>query len=78
MVTNIIKQGFYHLKYLISKADFILKTIMFVNKIENAIAIAAHFCYLLPPKNQNQINILIKTFYSNLETHTQLEFIEDF
>lgn len=78
MLTNIIKPGFHDLKYLISKTSLISKTMVFVNKIDNRMAIAAYFYYLLLLKNQDQADILVKTFYSNLKTYIWLEFIEDF
>lgn len=56
----------------------ILKTKIFLNKIDNIIIIATYFCYLLLPKNQNKENILLKFFYSNLKTYTWLKFIENF
>lgn len=78
MVTNITKPGFRDLEYLIPKAGLIPKSMVFADKIDNAMAIAAYLRCLLPPKDQDQADVLVRTFYSNLETHTRSEFMEDF
>lgn len=78
MVTNITNSGFHDLRFLIPKAGLIPKTILFVDKMDNIIAIATYFRNLLPPEDSNQEEVLIRTYYSNLETKTQTDFIEDF
>lgn len=55
-----------------------MKIIVFVKKIDNAIKIAIYLNLLLLPKNWKKENILIRTFYSNLQISTCLNFIEDF
>lgn len=78
MITNITKPGFYDLKYLVFKASLIPKTMVFIDKIKNIITIAIYLCYLLLLKNQDQADILIRTFHSNLKTYIQSKFIEYF
>lgn len=78
MVAPIIKPGFSELDFLILKTGLIPKTIVFVDKIDNAMKIAAYLCLLLPPENREQENVLIRTFYSNFEVSTCLDFIENF
>ena len=78
MVTNIAKPGFHDLRFLVPEASLIPKTMLFVDKIDNAIAIAAYLCNLLPPEDRNQGEVLIRTSYSNLETKTRTDFMEDF
>lgn len=47
MVAPIIKPGFYKWDFLILKTSLILKTMVFVNKIDNAVKIVAYLCLLL-------------------------------
>lgn len=78
MVNSITKLGFQDLDLLISKAGLIPKTMVFVNKIDEGIALAAHLKSLLPPKQHSQRDLLIRIFNSNYETSTQSDFLEDF
>lgn len=78
MVNSITKPGFQDLDFLIPKAGLIPKTIVFVNKIEKGIALAAHLKILLPPEQCGQGDFLIRTFNSNCETSTRSDFLEDF
>lgn len=78
MVTNITNLGFHDLRFLVPEAGLIPKTMLFVNKMDNAMAIAAYFYNLLLSENRDQENILIRTYYSNLETKTRTDFIKDF
>lgn len=78
MVNGITKPEFEDLDFLIPKAGLISKTMVFVNKIDDAIALAACLWNLLPPEQRNQGEVLICTYYLNLETSTQSTFLEDF
>lgn len=51
---------------------------LFVDKIDNAMAITNYLRNLLLSENCNQEEVLIRTYYSNLEIKTQIDFIEDF
>ena len=53
MVNTITKPGFEDLDFLISKTGFISKTIVFVDKIDDAIALAAHLWSLLLLEQRN-------------------------
>lgn len=70
MITNITNLGFHDLRFLVSEAGLILKTMLFVDKMDNAMAIAAYLRNLLPQEDRNQGEVLIRTYYSNLETKT--------
>lgn len=78
MVTNIINLKFHNLRFLVLKAGLISKTILFLDKMNNAMTIATYLHNLLLLKNCNQGKVLIRTYYSNLETKTQIDFIENF
>ena len=78
MVTNITNPKFHDLRFLLPKPGLIPKTILFIDKINDTIAIVAHICNLLLSKDHNQGEVLIKTYYSNLKTKIQTDFIEDF
>ena len=78
IITNITNLGFHDLRFLVPEAGLISKTMLFVETIDNAMAIAAYLRHLLPPKNRNQGEVLIKIYYSNLETKTWTDFMEDF
>lgn len=78
MVTNITNPEFHDLRFLVLEASLIPKTILFVDIIDNAIAIAAYLHNLLPLEDHNQGEVLIRAYYSNLETKTQTNFIKDF
>lgn len=78
MVNSITKPGFQDLDFLIPKAGLISKTMVFVNKIEEGIALAAYLKSLLPPEQRGQGDLLIRTFNSNHETSTRSDFLEDF
>ena len=43
---------------------------VFVDKIDDAIALAARLWSLLPPEQRNQGEVLIRTYHLNLETST--------
>ena len=49
-----------------------------MDKMDDAMAIAAYLRNLLPPENRNQEEVLIRIYYSNLETKTQTDFMKDF
>lgn len=51
---------------------------LYIDKMNNTLVIITNFCNLLPIKNCNQKEVLIKTYYSNLKTKTQIDFIENF
>ena len=78
MVTNITNPGFHNLRFLVSEAGLIPKTMLFVDKMDNAMAIAAYFRNLLLLEDRNQGEVLIRTYYSNLETKIWTDFMEDF
>lgn len=79
MIKSITKSGFKNLDFLISKARSIFKTIMaFVDEIDNVIALATYFWNLLLSKQQNQKEVLIRIYHSNLKTSTWSTFLEDF
>lgn len=78
MVNTITKPGFEDLDFLILKARLIPKTMVFVDKIDNAIALAAHLRSLLLLEQCYQGEILICTYHLNLETSTQSMFLENF
>ena len=78
MVNTITKPRFEDLDFLISKAELIPKTMGFVDKIDNAIALAACLWSLLPSEQRHQGEVLIRTYHLNLETSIQSKFLEDF
>ncbi len=78
MGTYISKQGFGDLNYLISKVGIIPKTIVFIEKIEYVIALAADFQKLLLLEDRDWRDDLIMTFYSNIEATTRVDIIENF
>ncbi len=78
MVTHISKQWFGDLDYLVPKVGIILKTMIFWKKIEDVMALAAHFQRLLPPEDRDLGDDLIMTFHSNMEATTWVNIIENF
>lgn len=50
MVNNINKPGFEDLNLLIPKAGLVPKTMMFVDNIDNKIALTVYLWNLLPPE----------------------------
>lgn len=78
MVNTITKPKFENLDFLIPKTGLIPKTMVFVDKIDDAITLAACLQSLLPPEQRHQDEVLIRTYHSNFETSTQLTFLEDF
>lgn len=53
IVTYISKQGFNDLDYLVPKVSIISKTMVFMLKIEDVMALAAYFQKLLSPKDRD-------------------------
>lgn len=70
MISSITKPEFEDLDFLIPKVGLISKIMVFVDDIDNGIAFAAHLWSLLPPEERKHGDVLIRTFYSNLETST--------
>ena len=60
LVVPITKLGFYKLDFLDLKTGLILKTMVFVNKINDAIKNAACLYLLLPLEDQDQREVLIQ------------------
>lgn len=59
-------------------ANVILKTIIFVNDIENIQCIVAYLYFRLPFRLQDKQPEIIHTFSSNLQATIQTNFFEDF
>ena len=78
MINTITKPRFEDLDFLIPKARLITKTIVFVDKIDDAIALATRLQSLLPLEQCHQGEVLIRKYHLNLETSTQSTFLEDF
>lgn len=78
MIVLITKLSYYELDFLVPKTGLILKTMIFVNKINNAVKIATYFCLLLPLEDQDQEEVLIQLFYSCYEASTYANWMEDF
>ncbi len=78
MVTPITKPGYCELDFLVPKTGLIPKTIIFVNKIDNAVKIVAYFRLLLPLEDWNQEEVWIRSFYSSYEVSTCMDWMEDF
>ncbi len=53
MVVPITKPDYYELDFLVPKTSLILKTMVFINKIENAMKITVYLCLLLPPEDRD-------------------------
>ncbi len=53
MVAPITKPRYCELDFLVPKTGLILKTMVFVNKIDDVVKIAAYLYLLLPPENWN-------------------------
>ncbi len=51
---------------------------VFVNKIDDAVKITAYLRLLLPSEDQDREEVLIQSFYSNYETSTYVDWMEDF
>lgn len=78
IVTNISKQTFSDLDYLVSKIGIIPKTIILIKKIEDVIALIIYLQRLLSLKNLDHKNNLIIIVYLNIETITQIDIIKIF
>ncbi len=78
MVTHISKQGFGDLDYLVPKVGIIPKTMVFMEKIEDVMALAAHLRRLLPPEDRDRGDDLIMTFHSNMKATTRVDIMENF
>ncbi len=78
MVTHISKQGFGDLDYLVPKVGIIPKTMVFMEKIEDVMALAAHLQRLLPPEDRDRGDDLIMTFHSNMKATTRVDIMENF
>ncbi len=78
MVTHILKQGFGDLDYQVPKMGIIPKTMVFMEKIEDVIALAAHLRRLLRSEDCDCGDNLIMTFHSNMEATIRVDIMEDF
>ena len=77
IVNPITKPRFKDLDFLISKAKLIPKTMVFIDKIDDVIALATCLWNLLLPEQHHQSEVLICTYYSTLENSTQSTFLKD-
>ena len=74
----IIKPGYCKLDFLVPKTGLISKTIVFINKIDNTVKIAAYLYILLLPEDRNQEKVLRQMFYSCYEASTYTDWMKDF
>lgn len=82
MIYFIQKLGFQDLVFLVPRHNSIneiSKTMVFVDKIENAIKLEKYLYLRLPDciRNGNQAFVVIRSFTSNLDTNIRIKVIEN-
>lgn len=78
MVAPITKFGYHELDFLVHKTGLILKTMVFENKIDNIVKIAAYLHLLLPPEDRDQDKVLIQLFHSCYKASINVNWMENF
>lgn len=78
IVNLIAKQGFGDLDFRVPRVDIIQKTMIFIEKIEYIMVLAAHLQKLLLRENCDREEDLIMMFYSNIESTIRVDIMENF